>query len=44
MNHKKIEERLKELYEQKTTIEKEIETLEAIVNQKEKRVYQKMKR
>ncbi|WP_424687977.1 MAG: TOTE conflict system archaeo-eukaryotic primase domain-containing protein [Halarcobacter ebronensis] len=37
MNHKKIEERLKELYEQKTTIEKEIETLEAIVNQKEKK-------
>ncbi len=37
MNHKKIEERLKELYEQKITIEKEIETLEAIVNQKEKK-------
>lgn len=37
MNHKKIEERLKELYEQKATIEKEIETLEAIVNQKEKK-------
>ncbi|RXJ89754.1 helicase [Arcobacter sp. CECT 8983] len=35
MKHKKIEERLKELYEQKNTIEKEIETLEAIVNQKE---------
>ncbi|NVJ52834.1 MAG: DEAD/DEAH box helicase family protein [Campylobacteraceae bacterium] len=35
MKHKKIEERLKELYEQKITIEKEIETLESIVNQKE---------
>ena len=36
MKHKKIEERLKELYEQKFSIEKEIKSLEAIVNQREK--------
>ncbi|RXK03359.1 DEAD/DEAH box helicase [Halarcobacter bivalviorum] len=33
MNHKKIEERLKELYEQKIAIEEEIKTLETIVQQ-----------